>query len=192
MLQQPPAVIELADQEHFCDRQGTFAVIGGAILFGSQQDIALHRTGNAGEKAAVAAQKAQADVSLGAGTHEGGTDAAIAEGDNGLQIVQRHAPEHIVVIAHDNGFPVERQIRLRRSNVERVLQSFHVASSNARRTYSAAEPCPLSPGRHSSAMEQLLQARVILACGVYPRASSACISSSALRTRCRSSGVRGI
>lgn len=92
MLQQPSAVIELAGQEHFCDRQGTFAVIGGAILFGPQQDIALHRTGNAGEKAAVAAQKAQADVSLGAGTHEGGTDAAIAEGDNGLQIVQRHAP----------------------------------------------------------------------------------------------------
>src|SRR3989339_2260557 len=97
----------------YCPRYqgGSFQIIGSAILFTPQEDIARHGSLNLCKKISVLCKKTNSYTALSTESHEVWTAGYLPEADNPAECMNRQPQSYFIICFYYNSFAFFKQIR---------------------------------------------------------------------------------
>ena len=114
------AVGDFGKQKGGCDGDAFTLIFRDAVLCFAEQDVAAHFAADAGLKVSVGVEVGKSYISLGAGTHQGGTGSQPVEADDIFEVMQGQARGGFILFFDENGFAFQCEVGFRVGDVEGI------------------------------------------------------------------------
>ena len=119
------AVGDFGDDDGAGEFGGRVVVVGAAVLFAAQEDVAADGSFDARPESTAFAEKGDGDLALATEAHQGWADGDLAETDDGAEGVDGNAEFCLLLDADEQRLVLAREVGALGSDVESVEKAFH-------------------------------------------------------------------